>query len=260
MRGIVFLLALAACSQSVEDHSSYEANIMSGSSVPITGKKRGWQQSGTLITGDATKFVTLQANFEDEPGDYTVEFGVPSPPDAAGSTLGYYNCKADIFWSVEGQTVKRTVTVGNGVSVSGTGQGVKVRMYDASGTIFGPGGDSYVVSAQVAKGTRPNVGKPPTIWNPIFTVLAGGVGVLAVPQDAGVISVNVQVGALSAAGIPPISNVLIKSLSGVILTQFDPNAVGAAFVPVPPGAAQVEFDNFSAADNYRVQVNFGIDG
>lgn len=270
MRGILFWTWMvggflgatlsSACSQSVEDHSIYEANIMSGTQVPITSKKKGWQQAGPLATNDTTKFVTLQANFEDEPGNYTVQFGVPQPPSATGTTLGSYSCKADIFWSVEGQTIKRTVSVGNGVSVTGTGQGVKVRIYDDSGTVFGPGGDPYIVSAQVVKGTRPNVGKPPTIWNNWFQVAAGGVGTLAIPQDAGVISINVQVGELAASGIPPICNVLIKSLSGAILTQFDPNAVGAAFVPIPPGAAQVEFDNFSAADAYRVQVNFGIDG
>lgn len=251
----------SACSQSVEsDHSIYEVNTMGGTQVPITSKKKGWQQAGPLATNDTTKFVTLQANFEDEPGNYTVQFGVPQPPDTAGSTAGSYSCKADIFWSVEGQTIKRTVSVGNGVSVSGVAQGVKVRIYDDSGTLFGPGGDTYIVSAQVVKGTRPNVGKPPTIWNPVLTVNPGTAVAFSLPNDAGIISVNVQVGELLAGAIPPSCNVSIKTAVGTTLTRFNPTEVGAAFVPVPPGATQIEFANLSAADVYLAQINFGIDG
>lgn len=260
MRGILFLLCLAACSQSVEDHSIYEANIMSGTQVPITSKKKGWQQAGPLATNDTTKFVTLQANFEDEPGNYTVQFGIVKGPNPAGTTGGAFACKADIYWSVEGQTVKRTVSVGNGVSVSGIGQGVKIRIYDASNAVFGPGNYEYIVSAQVVKGTRPNVGKPPTIWTPVTTIAAGGGIAYQIPADAGVISANIEIGVVAPGVYPVSADVFIQGPTGVYLSQFDPNVVGPAFVPIPPGASQVFIQNNSAADSYRVQVNFGIDG
>lgn len=236
---------------------------MSGAQVPITGMKKGWQQAGKLKIGDPVQAVTLQADFQNEPGNYTIQFGIVKPPNANA----LYVAKADIYWSVEGQTLKRTITVGNGVSISGTAQGVKVRVYDDTATTFPAAvivpNTEYTVAVQVVKGTRPNVGKPPTLYVAPVNVGPLSFQNINIPADAGVISVNVQIGVAAVAiiPIPFTAQCIVEDVGGLTtLTTFVPTENNAGFITLPPGSAILSLYNGSAGDTYTMQVNFGIDG
>jgi hypothetical protein len=221
----------------------------------MSSPKRGWSQAGKLLTG-VEGAVSLQANFKD-PGSYTVQFGVVPPPIAAPA-FGIFDCSAVVEWSVEGNTIRRRVSVGNGTSISGQGQAVAVRVSDQSSGAFGA--NEYTVSIQVAPGTRPSVNKPPTLrgYQTVVTVGGGATSVLDIPQDAGVISVETDVSVLVVGSLPVQALVLQVNGAGQILNQYDPTIV-TGFVPVAPNATQVELVNLSA-NNYRLQFTFGIDG
>lgn len=89
--------------------------------------KTGWGTSGKLIAGNKQQRVTMQADFNKGVGafDFTVQFNLDS-----GSTI--VNAEALIHWRVEGQEVTRRITIGDGASLTGTGQAVRVEMSDAT--------------------------------------------------------------------------------------------------------------------------------
>ena len=252
-------LMLAACS---DGPVTYETNLYTVTAEAgatennvMSAEKSGWQQSGVLTTGDTVKSVTVQASLE-ESATYTVQFGINPPPPPVAPSLGVFDCQAEIMWKVNGALVRRLVSVGNGVSVSGPAQGFNVRAFDNTSNIFA-GGD-YTVQISVAKGNRPTTSNPPTLWTPVATVLAGGVGVVNIPQNAGVISAQVVLGVLAVGALPVKALVLQKNAAGQILKQYDPS-IYTGFVPVAPNATQIEIDNLSAFSN-RFEVTFGIDG
>ena len=99
--------------------------------------KDGWSASGKLIAGIGG-LVQLQANFTSGGGlgcgQYTIQF----------TTSGNINSPNPVFtealitWSVEGNFLTRRVTVCNGMSITGSGQAVKVIITDNKQPIFVP--------------------------------------------------------------------------------------------------------------------------
>lgn len=94
------------------------------------GTKTGWGQSGQLTTGNQTKRVTMQADFNRGVGafDFTAQFNLT--PSSTGNAI--VNAEALVRWRVEGQEVTRRLTIGAGASLTGVGQAVRVEMYDAT--------------------------------------------------------------------------------------------------------------------------------
>jgi hypothetical protein len=94
--------------------------------------KTGWGQSGNLITGNKTQRVSMQADFNVGVGafDFTAQFSLTPPGGGLGDAV--VNAEALIHWRVEGQEVTRRVTIGAGTAVTGTGQAVRVEMFDAT--------------------------------------------------------------------------------------------------------------------------------
>lgn len=146
-----------------------------------------------------------------------MQFGIDNTQEATAEAL--------VQWSVEGTTIQRRVTIAPGVSISGTGQGVAVTMWDTTpiGSAQFPapwsanGGVTYNVFASVSKGVRPPSKSGPTLcapWttqfdqgNPLFTDFGAGfflvdnataiatttptssnVCTIPIPQDAGITS------------------------------------------------------------------------
>lgn len=260
------ILALYAGCSPPESSASIAARLDAadrGDSMAVIIGKNGWQGSEVLTTGNVDRFLQFQANFE-KPGAYTVQFAV-TPPDFqtnfAAPGFGIYTAIAEISWRVEGGDVRRVVSVANGVSVSGVGQGVKVAIRDT--TTFGAPPRDYTVFAQVAPGTRPSVQQPPTLLGfPTFQTInaGGGTATINIPANAGVISSEVSIGPVAIAGFPVIGVLVIqKNGGGQILKEYDPT-VESGFVPVAPGCTQIDIVNQNAANNYRIQVTFGIDG
>lgn len=130
---------------------------------PLTGKL-AWSASGDLLVGGSEGY-TLQADF-DTPDVYTIQFSITPPRSNEVGPSQLIKPQADIFWSVEGNFVRRIVSVVEGNAISGAGQGVKVKVYDwgAVADPFTFPTVRYQVSTQVVRGTRAaNTNLPPVL-------------------------------------------------------------------------------------------------
>ena len=265
----ILLLNLLACTYTTdartvqsENEAMKERNIPGNSYQP----KKAWQQNGTLVPGANDKFVTLQADFSEDPGYYTVQFNTSA--NILPGTDGYIRCKADIIWSVEGGEITRRVSVGNGISVSGAGQALRVVVSDdGSNPDIGGGFNEYVVGIVVVKGTRPATGKPVTYKQSgvlsSVSVAAGALtpGELAIPGNIGVISAEVTITPQSAGAVFPLSMIVEfaaangDTFSNYYITSDTP----PLFLPVPAGATQCNIYN-EGVSNIVAAVTWGIDG
>lgn len=235
------------------------------------GKKQGWSSGGTLhaTKGDS---VSLQANFEVENGKagyYTVQFNVEPPVDSASvspNASGLFVAAAILRWSVEGQTVERAVSVANGVSISGTGQAMKVTVTDLTDPATIPAGGTaglpYNVSIQVAPGTRPDVGRPPIVYENLFVVTVGTPQNVKIQPFIGAISVlcpfDVNSGTITSitiAELTPAGTTLLK----VQINLGD--AASLEWIPIVAGATILQITaQGSAGGKADVTVLWGIDG
>jgi len=220
-------------------------------------KKSAWSASKQLICNDEGIELSLQVQFQ-ETGYYTVQFGIV-PPQEPSAFVFPFSAEAIISWSVEGNTIRRRVSVGNGVSISGGGQAVKVVVADRT-RFPDVNPHTYLASVSVTKGTRPSVNQPATLESlpQVTSVLAAGVLVIPVPQDAGAISAQVVSSVLALAGLPVHLIVFQKNAVGQILKAYDPS-VETGFVPLAPNTTEVEIDNIGAF-TARVKLTWGIDG
>ena len=259
------------------------------------GKKDGWGQSGVLSTG-GNQQVTMQADF-DEPGTYTAEFAIGAAQQqysvhtfvneqgqkqtsigGGGANSGVspnpIYAVATITWGVEGHYVSRQVSIGNGVSISGVGQSVKIVMVDATPAIYAPNNNTlYGVQVQVTKGVRGTSKQPPVllpspgvISGPAgstqqgvssYNLVAGGQVVLPIPQNGGVISVFVTVFATTPLAEGIVAAIMQNAAAGTLM-EWDPRDF-PDWVPITPGASDIELLNNSAVPT-NWAVFFGIDG
>ena len=248
MRYLMMLLILilgAACtvetSQGNEDAMRLETN------------KKGWSASGTL-THRGQKEVSCQADFYENPGNYTAQFKV-------SGDLRNKKVIAEITWSVEGNQNRRIVSVADGTSVQGAGQGVSIKIRDASTQNLSPGWDTdYIASVTIVKGSRGSTANPPTFDAGDPVVIAdANLATVQVPQNAGIISVGV----LLATGIPgtPIAEnsvmVIQMDAGGNMQSRYDPRQF--FWVPLFPGVDHLNIVNNSGADCIA-SVIFGVEG
>ncbi len=164
-----------------------------------TAAKKAWSAGGVLRTPDVSgggaalpfnDTVALQANFEDAPGTYTVQFAISYPGGVDTSDV-FLRTYAVITWSVEGNDVTRQVDVVSGLSVSGLGQGVSIKVYDDSTSTDGgvnPPSVSYAVAILVVKGDRATGPNPPGYQTQEHAdyLAAGEYDDIAIPEDIGV--------------------------------------------------------------------------
>lgn len=226
------------------------------------GKSGGWQAFGQLVVGSGSTGANVhgQADFP-VAGYYTVEFGVQTP------TNGQYDCVAEVVWSVEGNDVRRLISVGSGTTISGTGAGVKVKLYDKSGSSFAAFfGQAYQASFLISPGTRPSEQKPPTLTAETSTGLArfvvtpGTTTIIDIPTDAGVTSVNVTVVASPLTAITE-TDAVVHIASSVPVKSFFPSDPDA-WIAVPPNAKSIQLvNNFPAlGPDLHFYVTYGIEG
>jgi len=202
----------------------------------------------------------LQVDFSQGPGasSYTVQFNLLN--NAPG-----VQAVALITWTVAGNFVTRRVTVGNGVSVTGTGQAVQVRVIDNS--LVASAGSKYNVSILVAPGVRGSSAEPPTlvVSDPIvgyaIPVAPGASHDFPVPLDAGVTQVYITVqGALDAGGVTLGTSEAQERGGGLPFKSWDP---GQTFfwVPVAPGTDTIRVTTgATAVSTYAFTCTLGIDG
>lgn len=228
-------------------------------------KSGGWAASGTLQTGNVNREVSLQTVFPIS-GNYTVQFALT--PGTVDATHPAPRAEAIITWSCEGNSVTRRISVANGASISGFGQGIKVRIVDT--TTLGAGlASEYVVSLQVTPGTRPSVERPPTLIGDDNTIVPQQSSItVQVPDDAGAISVlilAIRAGDTTATVVtqplPGFIQAAQSDAAGLPLNAYDPRDYG--FMPLRPGVKTIVISNFEldlVDTDVFISVLFGIDG
>lgn len=241
--GIVFsflALLVVACSGSNEDKSMA---ITASQNTPMVS-------SSTGNPPRSEQNSIIQPNLE--PGVYTLEFGFN------GMEAGFNpSANAIINWNTRGQQQRRVISIVSGASISGPCDGVSVKVQD-TGDIFGisVNGKSYNIQATLTPGVRPNTQQPPVlVTTPIFTLAHGaGTGLIAVPEDSGVISVYV----LAPTAAP--GDILVEMESGgTTLAQFH-SFVNDDWVPLVPGTSNLIITNNTAGTTIPVSLIWGIDG
>lgn len=241
------------------------------------GKSGGWSKSGNLRNNNEDNCGT-QANFLERDNNqapsknYTVQFSVGVPKNADGSIASTYfiNPVGEIKWSVEGGDVRRVVSVSNGLSITGVGEGVKVVIRDKT-----PVGIavlvSYDVGITIAPGSRASENQPPT-YCPTLNSTEGMVIVpsastfdVLIPENAGVISAYIT--AIKTNLVSPLAplNARVDQVdaAGVIVRAYDPNSqYPTTFVPIMPTARKLVLANNLAGESNDIAfaVTFGIDG
>ena len=221
-------------------------------------------KTGQLTIGGTQKVNFQLPHFLDrlghpDPGNYTLQFGLEDPnnPSVASAIT---QPRAEIYWVVGGNQVRRVVDVNNGISISGVAEGVSVSIYDDS-VIGGPGTrDPYTVNMQVAKGSRPSVQQPPT-YSLREQISAGGGAVenISFPKNIGAISVYVAVAPFFAgAAIGAYDIEVIQTVSGAFIKHYDPRQ--SDWVPLGASADGIQLKTSAACPPFYYQVTVGIDG
>ena len=273
IRGL-WLLVLAGCMGKVESHDMYKPDIdLGAASQSVQRSTRGKLMmrasvAGVIQESPTNNEVSLQCDLDG--GMNTIQFGMI--PKSNPVIFGQVSvAKATILWTVDGNTTQRVVTVGTGVSVSGSAQKVQVVMRDA--TRVGPGYVAgfdrlYDVSVQVSKGTRPDIQSPPTLIPDSFsswaegTVLvnaAASAPTLTVPSNSGVVAFQCVISEANGAPIPAGSFTVRELANGVLRREYDPRDYDA-WVSIPPSVDQIQLHNYNAGIQVRASVLYGIDG
>lgn len=236
-------------------HQNYDAGYRED-----TSKKNGWSASGTLTRLETSKSVSLQVVFPDS-GPYTVQFFL-SPQEAQVGSGNPTTCEATLEWSVEGNTIRRVVTVTDGLSISGTGQGVRVVAKDTTTSGGGTTAADYTVVIAVAPGTRPGTQIAPTLLRLAQTVNipnAGNVSV-AIPDSVGISAVCVMISS-GPAGSAPIPDQSVQAqhsnAAATTFMTYDPRTF--QWVPLTPGATAIRLTNINAFV-VTATIIFEIDG
>lgn len=240
---------------------------------------KAWSASGALVSRVPNDNITLQSNFVENPEGYTVQFSITNIEAVAGAGLpiGNYAPTAEIVWSVEGNSVRRLVSVVNGTTVSGVGQGCRVKVYDETPLSDATPQTTYIVGIQIAPGVRAATQVQPTYVPPIVDSLGstrigalvvqpgvGGLTPVDVPVNAGVTCVFIT--ASKFTGTPIVLtdadvHVYHTSVSGVTNKAYNPMNYG--WVPVAPETDHITFADFLAVapgNDVIFSVTFGIDG
>jgi hypothetical protein len=244
---------------------------------PDRQKKSGASQSGVLYTqtkGQRSQ-AHMQVDFERTfgfAGMFTLQFYVDPPKDPINPAYnGFYQAFAEITWSVEGNFVKRLVSIGDGVSISGCGQAVDVQVFDVTIPLgitppnVSTPGLQYRIGMQVTRGTRPSQNQPPVFVNTLPVTIPGTSNhAFQVPQGAGVISAKVsvydQTTPATARGfaLAQAASAGVNPNPQTSLLEWDP-ASDTGFVPLPPGTTQIII-SASSADAITANVTWGVDG
>jgi hypothetical protein len=218
--------------------------------------KIGAQQSGQLLTKNTQQIVTMQQTF-DVPGVYTVQVGAIIPLPGFGS----YDAVADVSWRVEGGEILRSMSVGHGASISGTGQGVRVTVYDRTVNLGVGPNHPYTVNIQAVPGSRPSNGQPVVLTGlptPV-TIPANGTYTIFIPTNAGVISFMNHIFSAVTPEVATNVDVFVSGPGGTVVDKF--NAANyPGWVPLVAGSTTISFANNDAVNDVLLQLNWGVDG
>lgn len=192
-----------------------------------------------------------------DPGNYTVQFNVTDSNDL-GTSGDFVLPRAEIVWSVGGNSVRRVIDCTDGASISGTAEGVAVNVYDDSNITLSTV-VPYTVSIQVAKGTRPSVEQPPIYSLPIILLGVDATADVVIPEDIGAISLAaVVVPSAIGTAIPDYSIRVQQQAGTTIRKMYDPRQ--EFWVPLIGGVNRISLRSGPTAPATEWQLTLGIDG
>ena len=245
------------------------------------GQSGGWSATGLMLNDGKSKAAHLQVNFlatEGRPNpskNYTVQFSVGPTKTLAGKLLqAPVFPEAEIIWSVEGNSVRRVVSVVNGMSITGVGEAVSVRVYDNTPQAFAGGGFTYQVDITVAPGSRASTQQPPTLsYNTSLGLALTDTfpeQTIDIPQNAGIINYFLQWEAYVQATSQPIALTsadlaVIELASAFNVKRYSVVDLKGNWIPLAPGATQLKFKAFLPGGTptpWEIEIfpTFGIDG
>jgi hypothetical protein len=226
------------------------------------GIQAGWAASGTLIPANTSKILSLQRQFK-RPGMYVVQFSMerPNPQNPAVTVV---SAEAFIEWAVAGNTTTRRISLLPGCSIAGNAESVRVVVRDISAPAVFPDviAEEYRVGILVTPGVRADVQQPPQLISGVnqTSILNGALASFNVPQDAGVISVHVDVASVAGAAILDQGikvDHVSDTVASFVLKSYEPR--DCVWCPLAPGTRVVRVHNRSGA-TFVCRVTFGIDG
>lgn len=232
-------------------------------------KKGGWSGYADMVTGQKSSSPGPQVTCE-EAFTYVVRLGISPPSVGSGGGgdpfAGTVHCLATIITGVEGQWIRRKVSVCLGTSLVVTADSIQIQFHDLT-LVTDPSSNAdvpYRVTAQIAKGVRGHYEIPPTLI--AFTDVIGGApdvasGVITiaptqsarypVPQDDGVVSCEV---------VNTGAEVTVTAAGGsTALKTWNP-VVNLGFIVLPPNTTYIEVTNQSESENAVITLTWGIEG
>lgn len=176
--------------------------MLTGQVSPSPGPSASFKEPQRVMNRDGS-FSWVQ---KEKAQPFTVRFSVKPPNiDSTADEYANFDCVADIRYTVEGVTVRRLVSIANGVAISGTADSVNVTIQDITSGADAQG-IAYSIEVQIAPGIRSGYALPPTleaftsivadvptIESGPITLISGQTATYPVPQQAGVISVEIVV-------------------------------------------------------------------
>lgn len=261
-----------------------------------TYKRDGWSSSDVLTTGTGTttgtpkaanplgRQVKMQADLDSKP--YVITFNLQATPGQGGAKP-LFMAEAVIDWTIEGNNVRRRVSLRDGMTISGSGQSVSVNVYDVTPTAnpsaysSGPftANLQYTVNVQMCEGIRAPTAAPPLLVPPSSVVGAGSTGTdlspgffsvnaqtmtYAIPQDAGITAVMVVPNDPAAAGATTSKALQVfcefqNSVGGFDTGQFSPTQWPDTWIPIPPGTDQIKITGLGAGV-VNCALYYAVDG
>lgn len=230
--------------------------------VPQGGNpQKGWASTTPMNTdGSLNGGVALAIAFP-KAGMYTLQFAIQNYVFNPLGNFSSPNCQALITWTVRGISMRRLVSVTDGVSIQGNAEAVSVQLTDVSQDTAG-NGSAYTVAMTVVEGMRAN-SLPVRLANDVQMRQIPGLGMagpFAVPKSVGVTAIYVEVASNVGAAIPENQILLTQRSSGPPIVgqgQCDPRVF--QWIPISPGTDSVVISNGAAgAVNYR--LFWAIDG
>jgi hypothetical protein len=227
----------------------------------------GYSFPGTLRVGGPAlggpRGVRMQVGFyspkdvrQRPAGLYTVQFNV-DVDGVQDPLFRYLNPVATVIWSVEGNSIRRRLSVVNGTSLTGVCDAVEVTVVDETDFFPPPGPIDYQITISVTPFPRPRSGSPPILRGTATPVAVAGGGpavLVPVPFDAGANSVMVL--ASSTGGAIPVAGQ--EDTNTVNLASWTPDT---NFVPLLPQAGNISLSNLGPpASSASFSVLFGVDG
>ena len=239
---------------------------------------KGFQNTTELQMFNSTPKNAMNVNFgtgdEEDASEYTVSFGI-TPADSGDPQVDP-NVRATVRWNINGVSIQRIVTIGQGTALSGSATGVSVDLQDFSIAEVHATTSEYIVTTMISPGTRPANSYPPTLipipaeesgtgtidsFGGTYSLLGGQSVEVSVPINAGVRSYYISSGESSSGNINATVEVAELDLAGTPLRSYYLTGSTNGFVAISNRTAKIYLGNIEALASIEyASLTWGIEG